>query len=87
MKNCYNCAYRGTVPGDAHICCNFNWNKSELTPPKANPHGIVKGWYTFPVNFDPAWQEEECKAHAETKNPEMVTDGGDIFTFVQNLFR
>lgn len=20
--NCYNCKYRGTVPGDAHSCCN-----------------------------------------------------------------
>lgn len=22
MPNCYKCKYRGTIPGDAHSCCN-----------------------------------------------------------------
>ena len=78
---------QGNVSGDAHICCNFNWRKSELKPPKPNPHGVQKGWYIFPVNFDPAWQQEECKAHADKREPSMTIDGEDIFYFMQNLFK
>ena len=25
---------------------------------KANQHGISKGWFNFPLNFDPVWLEE-----------------------------
>lgn len=24
---------------------------------KGNPHGIRKGWFAWPVNFDPVWLE------------------------------
>ena len=24
---------------------------------KGNPHGIRKGWFNFPLNFDPRWLE------------------------------
>lgn len=24
---------------------------------KGNPHGISKGWFNFPFNFDPVWLE------------------------------
>ena len=24
---------------------------------RANPHGIKKGWFNFPFNFDPRWLE------------------------------
>ena len=27
--DCYTCAYRGDVPGDAHSCCNYPGNKLE----------------------------------------------------------
>ena len=26
--NCYECQYRGSVPGDAHSCCNHPTNKA-----------------------------------------------------------
>lgn len=32
---------------------------------RANPHGIKKGWFWWPINFDPIWLEN-CNAF-ETK--------------------
>ena len=60
--SCYDCIHKGSIPGDAHIRCKFNWSASDKKPPKADPHGRVNGWYYFPINFDPAWQQEECSA-------------------------
>jgi hypothetical protein len=68
---CYQCQYRGTVPGDAHSCCKYpgtSTNIFDIFNPKnreiaielkiqANPHGIRSGWFIWPVNFDPAWLE------------------------------
>ena len=28
---------------------------------RANPHGIEKGWFFWPINFDPIWLEN-CNA-------------------------
>lgn len=25
---------------------------------KGNPHGVKKGWFNYPFNFDPTWLEE-----------------------------
>ena len=27
---------------------------------RPNPHGYQKGWFNFPVNFDPTWINGEC---------------------------
>lgn len=67
--NCYDCIYRGSVPGDAHSCCNHPGNETGLLDffSKANmtnisklhiqaeQHGVVSGWFFWPVNFDPVW--------------------------------
>ena len=67
--DCYKCRYRGTVPGDAHSCCKYPGNKTGLldffAPEnranitklniKANPHGVMNGWFFYPDNFDPVW--------------------------------
>jgi hypothetical protein len=67
--NCYECKYRGTVPGDAHSCCNYPGNKTGLLDMfqnsenvkklniKGHAHGILSGWFMWPVNFDPVWLE------------------------------
>jgi len=80
--NCYECKYKGKVPGSAHICCNHPSVKESKNPQsellaifasigrvqpvmnnfsilniKADPHGIKKGWFNFPWNFDPVWLE------------------------------
>jgi hypothetical protein len=48
--NCYECAYRGRIPGDAHSSCGNN--AASVT---GNEHGINSGWFRWPVNFDPTW--------------------------------
>lgn len=47
---CYECVYRGNVPGDAHSCCN-----NGLAVAVGDEHGIKKGWFFHPYNFDPVW--------------------------------
>lgn len=67
--DCYQCKYRGNVPGDAHSCCRFPGNNIEPlgffdkcnieNAQKLNiiaeRHGVENGWFFWPVNFDPVW--------------------------------
>ena len=67
--NCYECKYRGKVPGDAHSCCKYPGNDIDMFSvfePKnvanaiklnvtAREHGVKNGWFMWPVNFDPTW--------------------------------
>ena len=73
-KTCYSCAYRGTLPGSAHSKCTFNWGKSDTDPPKGAEVGIRRGWWNFPFNYDPVWMEEECNAHSEESDSEMIKE-------------
>jgi len=86
-KNCYNCAYKGEIPGDAHIRCKFNWAKSKIIPPKAHEQGIRKGWYNFPLNYDPAWQIGECEAFSDKVDPDMIKEEYDPLTELLALLR
>ena len=79
--NCYQCKHRGNVPGSAHSSCQHpavEDKKFELAvlfavAPDAfsdtviaNRHGIDKGWFVWPLDFDPTWLgrctigEQEC---------------------------
>ena len=67
--NFYKCKYRGNVPGDAHSCCRYPGNDTNLFAMfdqdnliqmiklgiKADRYGFENGWFMWPVNFDPAW--------------------------------
>lgn len=70
MPNCYECKYRGNVPGDTHSSCHypgvesddflgfFNPNNRQIMLElniEADPHGIRNGWFLWPANFDPVW--------------------------------
>ena len=69
--NCYECIYRGGIPGDAHSKCNYSGTKTgflDLHDPKnrevaaklnikAHPTGIRRGWFLWPINFNPVWLE------------------------------
>ena len=45
---------------------------SERFKIKGNPHGIAKGWFAWPLNFDPTWLENcdayECVAQTEPQD-------------------
>jgi len=91
--NCYECAYRGTLPGSAHSKCLHPKIKGSTEDPlanvlgtlasvgrisplplphgnplniKGNKHGILNGWFNWPVNFDPLWLEN-CDGFEEKK--------------------
>jgi len=67
--DCYQCIHRGNVPGDAHSCCRYPGNKTDLfdlfSPEnfgnfcllgiEGHPNGVQNGWFAWPVNFDPVW--------------------------------
>ena len=48
--NCYECKHRRDTPGSCHSRCDHP--TCNVT---AEKHGIVNGWFFFPINFDPVW--------------------------------
>ena len=79
--NCYDCKYRGTIPGDAHSCCKYPGTETGLLDffteanmkllkelkIKANPHGVRNGWFMWPINFDPVWLEN-CEGFKQKRS-------------------
>ena len=72
MKKCYECKYRGEVPGSAHSRCDHpkvkqdnNQSEKDLNI-KANEIGIKRGWFLWPANFDPVWLEN-CDGFKQLK--------------------
>ena len=85
-SKCYECEYRGNVPGDTHSCCRHPEIKKnpqaefyaimgigpntrtakDVLNIRANQHGVKKGWFAWPVNFDPVWLEN-CDGFKENK--------------------
>lgn len=61
--NCYECVHRRNLSGDAHSKCNNL--EAEV---KGNKHGIEKGWFMWPVNFDPIWVEVCSGFSSDTKD-------------------
>jgi hypothetical protein len=86
-SKCHQCAYKSNVPGNTHIQCRYNWSKSEYNPPKANPHGVKNGWYTFPLEFDPIWQKEDCKAFNSEVDSNMFTSESDLLMSIVSIFK
>lgn len=84
-KSCYNCAYKRSVPGSAHISCSYKWMDSDNKQPKADQHGIDNGWYIFPFNYDPVWQQEECPSFSTQVDPKMVTKDDPMFNLIALL--
>ena len=76
MLNCNQCAYKGENPGNAHIRCRFDWRNSELKSPTGNPRGVKRGWWIFPLNYDPVWGDE-CTAFATAADEKMIVKNTD----------
>jgi len=48
--NCYACKWRRDLPGDCHSrCLNLS---AHVT---GHLHGIRRGWFLWPFDFDPVW--------------------------------
>lgn len=63
-NECWYCIHKQSVPGNAHIKCN-NPDQEMI----GDPYGIRKGWYCYPLLFDPVWKLKKCS------NFERKTDG------------
>ena len=74
--NCSDCKHVREIPGDAHKSCS---NASATVV--GHETGIRRGWFTWPVNFDPAWliscngfEAKEPKAMAEETRERPVKE-------------
>lgn len=76
-ENCWSCAYKRSIPGNAHIRCAFAWHKSEFMMPTGQPHGVKNGWFHFPFNYDPRWMASQCKAWSEDRDEDLVFGDDD----------
>ena len=65
-NNCYKCAHHSTVPGNCHIRCE----KPDPTM-KGDAQGLAKGWFYYPVLFDPVWMDSKCANFAVPKADEV----------------
>ena len=50
---CRECIHSRKVPGDTHLSCN----RPSVAVSGVSEHGLNKGWFMFPINFDPMWAE------------------------------
>lgn len=57
------CVYKGSIPGDCHIKCTFDFRSGqEPNPPQFNAGPNQAQWFYFPFNFDPIWGDGcSCK--------------------------
>ena len=66
-NECYHCAHKRKVPGNAHIRCvkpDANMRGSE--------HGIRQGWFFYPLLFDPIWKTVMCKNYEDHESIKPV---------------
>lgn len=73
VTKCCECIHRQSVPGDTHTRCAAPDPRM-----KGDPHGIEKGWFFYPLNFDPIWRTRECVNYT-TKDPVKNAQGADAF--------
>jgi hypothetical protein len=66
--DCYKCVHRLDVPGDCHSRCNNHAAKV-----RGNAHGIKRGWFRWPFNFDPVWLDacDGWSDKSEDRKPEQ----------------
>jgi hypothetical protein len=55
MNDCWHCKHQREVTGNAHIMC-VNPDP-DMT---GDSHGIKKGWFMYPLLFDPIWTTKKC---------------------------
>ena len=63
---CYECKHKRDNAGTCHISCAKPC--AEVT---GHSHGIEKGWFMYPLDFDPVWMTTPCSTfeRAESVSP------------------
>lgn len=64
QTNCHTCAHAREVPGNCHILC-----AKPCASVTGNKHGIERGWFMYPMLFDPTWRTNECANYEPTDAP------------------
>lgn len=65
--NCHYCEHKRKVPGHYHIDFPGNYNISCAKPdPEVtdDPRVFRKGWFLYPLFFDPVWMKKECENYS-----------------------
>lgn len=63
------CTHPGTVREAPHFVAGVAGSDAATNLPgpleiKGNEHGIKKGWFAWPTNFDPVWLEH-CRGYLQ----------------------
>lgn len=80
MSKCFECEYRGDLPGDTHSCCKYPGVRTNIPAIfdvkntiiqtelgiTAERYGFMKGWFFWPANFDHVWLRS-CKGFTPKK--------------------
>lgn len=59
-NECYSCVHKTNVPGNCHIRCQRP--DPQMT---GHAHGIERGWFIYPLLFDPVWKTKPCSNYEE----------------------
>ncbi len=89
MLPCKDCAYRGSIAGNCHIKCMFDWAKSPEEIQASVPTLQVRRgaqWFNFPLNYDPVWGPDECPAKADERDPAMTREETSLEGLASLLF-
>ncbi len=83
MLPCDGCAYRESIPGDAHSRCVFDWTTHNVTGlafliASAHLTPRTAQWFQFPYNFDPVWGPAACPARADMKDAAKVVPANPL---------
>ena len=80
IPDCYKCAHRREIPGSTHSRCN-----NLAAKVRGTEHGIRKGWFMWPLNFDPVWLEACDGFSTEEKDRKAPTQKLDPLSELRGL--
>lgn len=79
--DCYKCVHRRDLPGDSHSRCNNFQAKV-----KGDALGIRRGWFLWPLNFDPVWMLE-CDGFSadpkDNKSEQKASPLAELFSMLR----
>jgi len=68
--NCHACKHHLRIPGDCHISC-VNPSAEII----GDQYAIRKGWFFYPLNYDPIWiLNENCPNFEEEDHEKTKTE-------------
>lgn len=64
--DCYQCEHKRSISGDSHVRCVAP-RELHGVEVEGDLHGIKKGWFFWPYNFDPVWLKS-CNSFSPMKD-------------------